>query len=256
MAVGEVLLVENENPGFTAQAIATESSWINGRLRKRYGRHSGRANSLPLGQSPPLLLATGTNPPALMLNGTPILGSLQIGVTITTGGVVGVAVFKYTIDGGVTYTTNVTSAAQVPLAGTGMVLQMPTAAGNTFSTDNVYAAATPVPEIVLSWLTTLVTHKLMRKRGMNPQDPIIELLVADVQRVHDEIKEAADSKDGLFDLPTSEDEDSAVTTGGPAGCSQTSPYVWQDVERAIGVAQDAQSLGVNVPFGGNPFGDA
>jgi hypothetical protein len=106
----------------------------------------------------------------------------------------------------------------------------------------VYAAATPVPEIVLGWLTLFVTYDAYRKRGTNPQDPNIASLIEDCKTAADEIKEAADSKDGLFDLPTSEDTDSAITTGYPLAYSETSPYVWTDVEACEGYAQDAQSL--------------
>lgn len=238
MAVGEVDYVETETPGFTDTRLSVRTSYINGRLRKRYGVGWNR-NSLPLGQTAPELVKSGTTPPDLSLTGRPVLGSMQIIIAITTGGDTGTAIFKWSSNNGVTYTTGVTSASTVSLTGTGLTLNFPST--GTFSTDNVYAAATPVPEIVLGWLTTLVTYDLYRKRGVNPQDPQIELLVAEMNTVLDEIKEAADSKDGLFDLPTSEDENSAVTTGGPLGTSQTSPYVWTDIQAVIGSAEDANT---------------
>lgn len=242
MAAAEVDYVETDTPGYTAGRIAVRSSYINGRLRKRYGA-TATTNSLPLGQTAPELIGSGTTPPGLSLRGQPILGSMQVIVSITTGGATGTAVFKWSSNNGITYNTGVTSATSVSLGGTGLSVLFPST--GTFSTDNVYAAATPVPEIVLGWLTTLVTYDLYRKRGVNPQDPQIELLVVEMTNVLAEIKEAADSRDGLFDLPVSEDEDSAVTTGGPLGTSQTSPYVWTDVERAVGEFQDAEFRGGN-----------
>lgn len=96
----------------------------------------------------------------------------------------------------------------------------------------------PYPEIILRWITELVTYDVLRKRGLNPQDPTAEMYRADAQRAFDEIKEAADSKDGLFDLPSPEEGASNVSTGGPLGYSETSPYVWTDYERSIGRSED------------------
>ncbi len=247
MPPGDVDALENSYPGFVVQSIATESSWINGRLRKRYGNSKAGCNgntpgnSLPWGRVPPLLIAAGTNPPAgLTLVGTPILGSLMIGLAVTYPGALGAAVFKYTINGGVTYTTGLIPTApapsSVPLIGTGLSLQVP--AGAVFSLDNVYAAATPVPEILLKWVNALVTLACYRRRGFNPQDPSGELVVRAAIEAKKEVQEAADSKDGLFDLPASEDLDSAVTTGGPLGRSDGSPYAWQDRQAARGGRQD------------------
>ena len=102
---------------------------------------------------------------------------------------------------------------------------------------SVVPFATP-PESVLGWLTALVTLDVLRKRGLNPADPAAEMYAKDVERAMAELKEAADSKDGLFDLPAVDDGDSAVTTGGPLGYSETSPYVWADIERNIGRNED------------------
>lgn len=91
----------------------------------------------------------------------------------------------------------------------------------------------PVPPVVLGWLSKLVTPDVYRKRGVNPSDPQLELVEKDRTTAEAEIKEAADSKDGLFDLPLNETATpvaSAIAAGGPLGCSQTSPYDWVDVE--------------------------
>jgi hypothetical protein len=93
--------------------------------------------------------------------------------------------------------------------------------------------ADPVPSIVISWLVGLVTADLFAKRGFNPgsaQDE--EAILGRAQRARDEIKEAADSKDGLFDLPIREDlpGTSAITRGGPLAYSEASAYTWIDVQ--------------------------
>jgi hypothetical protein len=243
MPSNDVDRMENQDPGFTVQRIASRSSGINGRLRKRYG-NGKYGNGLPLGQLAPALLSAGTSPPVALLTGRPTLGSMQIGIIITTPGALGAAVCKFTLDGAVTYTAGVTVNSSVALNSasmqSGLTAQFPV--GN-YGSDNQYAAATPVPEIVLDWLTVQVTADLYAKRGANPEDPQMQWLREDLTRVYEEIKEAADSKDGLFDLPTSEDLDSAVTTGGPLGCSDGSPYAWQDRQARRGGAQDARQYG-------------
>ena len=238
MPLGDVRWLEDNSPGFIAQQIASWTSWVNGRLRKRYGNNPKLGSALPFGRVPPALVVAGTNPPSLQLMGTPILGSLMIALTTTTAGPLGTAVFKYTINGGVTWTTGVAwpSSGIVPLAGTGLSVQAPSNA--VFTADNQYAAATPVPEIVLVWLNHLVTLAAYRRRGFNPNDPSGELIVKAAEDAKKEVLEAADSKDGLFDLPVSEDLDSAVTTGGPLGRSDVSPYAWQTRQAVKGRGQD------------------
>ncbi len=104
-----------------------------------------------------------------------------------------------------------------------------------------------VPEILLGWLTALVTLDVMRRRGMNPSDPVAQMYAEDVTRVQAEIKEAADSKDGLFDISGTETatdpRDSSVSTGGPLGYSETSPYVWTGIERVNGRGEDRNGGG-------------
>lgn len=96
--------------------------------------------------------------------------------------------------------------------------------------------AAPVPQIVIGWLVALVTLDVFSKRGFNPgsaQDE--EAIIGRAQRARDEIKEAADSKDGLFDLPVRQDlpGTSAVTRGGPLSYSEASPYTWTDKQAEL-----------------------
>ncbi len=101
----------------------------------------------------------------------------------------------------------------------------------------------PVPETILGWLTNLVTLDTLRKRGLNPADPSAEDYRADVNRTFAEVKEAADSNTGLFDLPSPEGGASNVTTGGPLGYSETSPYVAFSKQATQGYYEDSQKDG-------------
>ena len=214
--------VETETPGFTAQSIATHSSSINSRLRKRYGQ------LLPFGQTPPALIPSGTTPPAVALQGRPTLGSFLVVITITFPGPLGTAVFSWSSNGGITnVATGVPTAPTVLLGNTGMSAVFP---AGSYDTTNVYAAAPPVPETILRWVTTLVTHDVLRRHGVNTLDPLMAGLVEEVKVVQSEIEEAANSQTGLFDLPVSEDEQSAIGTGGPLAYSEQSPYRWTELQ--------------------------
>lgn len=90
----------------------------------------------------------------------------------------------------------------------------------------------PYPETILEWLTDIVTLEGYLKRGWNPssaQDALIEK-ASDTAKA--ELKEAADSEKGLFDLPLREDlpGTSGVAFGGPLGYSEADPYQWMDVQ--------------------------
>lgn len=92
-----------------------------------------------------------------------------------------------------------------------------------------YAVPTqePHPVVLLRWLTQIVTLKALLAFGFDPeskQDSLIE-------KQHDlavaEVKEAADSNEGLFDLPLRQDTTSTgVSKGGPLAYSEASPYTW------------------------------
>lgn len=232
--------VESSSAGFVEQSIEDWSSYINTRLRKRYGRAS-QGNSLPWGQVPPTLVAQGTAPPSVTLTGVPTLGSMKVWVQITTGGALGAALFQWSSNGGVTWTaTGVATAASVVLTGTGLTAVFPVGA---YGTDNFYKAAPPVPAAILKWLTALVTVDVWDKRGADPSDPEMVRAQGRKDQAIAEIKEAADSKDGLFDLPVSEDQDTAVTTGAPLGYSEQSPWVWTDIQANNGTQQDRTGSG-------------
>ena len=226
-------------PGYLDHRIARGSSFINGRLKKRY--------LVPLGQEAPVLIPTGTAPPQIVLSGRPTLGSLEIAIQITTPGASGTAVFQWSKDGGLTWTTGVgtVSAGTVVLSGTGLVAAFPPST-LSFSADDAYSASTPVPEIALGWLAAMLDVDVWERRGANPQDPSIAMGIAERDAALSEIKEAADAKDGLFDLPTNDAAgDSAVTQGGPLFYSESSPYVWMSQQRRTARGEDCAGVGTS-----------
>ena len=87
----------------------------------------------------------------------------------------------------------------------------------------------PVPEVVVAWQVKLVTPEAYRARGYNPADPTLEGAEQDRVRVYEQIKEAADAKDGLYDLPLLSSADaSGLAKGEPWSSSEASPYSWTD----------------------------
>lgn len=91
--------------------------------------------------------------------------------------------------------------------------------------------ASPYPEVVLDWLQRLVTPRVYLKRGVNPSDAQFGEVLQDAKDAWAEIKEAADSDTGLYDLPLKEmTESSAITQGGPFSYSEPGPYDWTDVQ--------------------------
>lgn len=243
---GDVAIVEAAQPGYTIQRIAAAQSFINARLRKRYG------SSLPMGATPPIVEVAGVNPPQVTLQGRSVVGSYQIRIAITTGGTLGTAIAKWTVDGTDPTTaggaTTTATAASVALGSTGLSAIFP---AGTYAIGHSYAAATPVPEIVLGWLTALAQVDVFLKRGVNPQDPTIATTLDMRAQALTELKESADSNTGLLDIPTNEGTDSAITTGGPMGYAEQSPYTWTDVERANGRAEDLADINGAFPTAGD-----
>lgn len=94
--------------------------------------------------------------------------------------------------------------------------------------------AAPFSEIVRGWLTAIVTPILYRRRGWDPSDLQQADIIAEADKALAELKEAADSNEGLFDLPLRQDNAaSAITQGGPYGYAEPGPYDWIDVQRDL-----------------------
>jgi hypothetical protein len=91
--------------------------------------------------------------------------------------------------------------------------------------------ASPVPVIAISWLTHITTVDAFQKRGWNPSDAESKQILDAATEAFAEIKEAADSETGLFDLPLREDTtESGIVHGGPQVYSEASPYDWLDTQ--------------------------
>lgn len=226
--------VEALSPGFTQQSIRSWTSYIEARLRKRCGK------SLPFGQGPAPLTPAGIHPPAVQLAGVPVLGSLEVQLVITGAGPLGTAVMKWSSDGGLTFTSGVVTGAAVALGSTGMQAVM---AAGAYDTSMSYAAKPAVPDVILKWLTQLVTFDVLERHGADANDPFVQRRQADADAAKADVLEAANSRDGLWDLPVDDDQGSAITTGGPRFYSETSPYVGQDLLEERGRCEDLQGRG-------------
>lgn len=90
----------------------------------------------------------------------------------------------------------------------------------------------PFPLAVKRWLTHLVTREAYFKRGMNPSaEQDLEAIIQMANNALDELRQAADAHEGLFDLPLRADKSgSGIVYGGPQGYSEASPYTWQDCQ--------------------------
>jgi hypothetical protein len=247
-----ITFVEGQSPGYTVQRILTWTSRLYSILRKRY------ASSIPFGVVPAQFDASGTSPPAILLSGIPTLGSLQLVLKFPVGGGLGTAQFQLSLDGGINFGTATPTAASVSL-GFGITATFSNL--GSYSTDNLYSAATPVPEIFLGWLTDCVSVDVLRKHGVNTQDPQITQVFDRYKEVigldpPGEVYQAANSKEGLFDLPDNDHDNATdISSGGPLWYTETSPYVAADIQEFYGRQEDANSFnGTAIPPTGSSGG--
>lgn len=109
-----------------------------------------------------------------------------------------------------------------------------------------YAAPfiTPYPIAVQRWLARIVDGVAVFKAGFKPEDPTALKIDEREKDARAELKEAADSKDGLFDLPLRADtNDSGIAAPRPLGYSEHSPYVAFDVQADLARCEDANGVG-------------
>lgn len=113
---------------------------------------------------------------------------------------------------------------------------------------DVAAMQADPPATAIRWLADMATFFAYSKRGWNPgseQDK--ESISAAKTSAEAEVKEAADSKDGLFELPllagSAPTTGSGVSRGGPLGYTETSPYVWSDQQACTGRSEDMNGRG-------------
>lgn len=242
----DILIVERKQQGFTQERLYIEQEVLESRLRKRYAIPFGRTMGPPtgIGTAPPTVIYG--NPPEF---GSPISGDIQMILNNFTPGPTGTATFMWSPDGGITWNGPLLTAPQVILLGTGLTVLFPPT--GTFSVDNQYLSSTSCPRQALSWLAILATPAVYARRGVNPTNDQQMVQMMDARKIAlEEIKEAADGKEGLYELPLNEDAaTSAVTAPQPLFCTQSSPFVWMDFQRARGRAEDNFGQG----FGGPGF---
>jgi hypothetical protein len=142
----------------------------------------------------------------------------------------------------------ITTAATVTLGSTGLSALFPT---GTYGADNTWSGSTPVPEIALGWLVALLDVDVWQRRGANPQDPTIASAILERDTALAEIKEAADSNEGLFELPTNDVVgDSAVVRATPLSYTEASPFVAADRQEREAYHEDRCGSGT---YGGEPW---
>ena len=82
------------------------------------------------------------------------------------------------------------------------------------------------PNVLEQWLADILTPRLYRKRGVDPQDEAYVEAQKAAEDAWAEVKEASESKDGLFELPLRQSDpgSTAITRGAPLGYSEGDPY--------------------------------
>lgn len=104
--------------------------------------------------------------------------------------------------------------------------------------------ANPAPHTVRRWLSRIVTRECYLRRGIDPSDPQWVSIEAGATKAEEEIKEAADAENGLFDLPlVATSSSSGVSKPGVISYIETSPYVWRDRQVREGREDDARGEG-------------
>jgi hypothetical protein len=95
--------------------------------------------------------------------------------------------------------------------------------------------ASPVPEAVEDWLARIVTLHAYLRHGVDQLDEQFQEIKADATKAEDEIREAAEAANGLFDLPLRADAPgSAITKGAPYIYSERSPTLWTHIQARRG----------------------
>ncbi len=104
-----------------------------------------------------------------------------------------------------------------------------------------YAAPfeSPYPLAVRDWVSKIVSVDVWLRRGVEPTDEEFAEFKLQSAQSYLDIKEAANSEIGLFDLPLRSDtNDSGIVRGAPMVTSQQSPYAWADEQERVGRQED------------------
>jgi hypothetical protein len=89
----------------------------------------------------------------------------------------------------------------------------------------------PIPPVILDWLERLASWAVLLKRGCDPTDQQTAEIKERATLALAEIREAADSKEGLFELPLRDDTSAdGISKGFVQGYSEASPYTWTQIQ--------------------------
>ena len=87
------------------------------------------------------------------------------------------------------------------------------------------------PVAVQDWLRRMMDLRLYYKRGVDPTDQQFGEIKEDAKAAWAEVADAADSDKGHTELPRRADDPTiGVTRGTPLSYTETSPYIWSDVQ--------------------------
>lgn len=104
--------------------------------------------------------------------------------------------------------------------------------------------ADPVPDVVKEWIARIAAPRCYTKRGWVPTASDIEAIKKDGEDAKEEVKEAADAVEGLFDLPLLDSGDaSAISKQTTRSYSEQSPYVGFSRQRETGRDEDRNGGG-------------
>ena len=102
----------------------------------------------------------------------------------------------------------------------------------------------PTPVAVQDWVARLVTLRVLLRRGVDSADAEIDTIREDFLEAKAEILEAADSKDGAFDIPLRTEADAtAISSPGTRSYTEAPPYVGHDQQAVTGREEDAAGGG-------------
>jgi phage gp36-like protein len=102
----------------------------------------------------------------------------------------------------------------------------------------------PFPIAVRRWLTALTSLDVWLRRGVAATDLEMEIFRAQYDATVLELKEAANSRDGLFELPLRENTDATgISKQYPKSYTENSPFVWKRVQVGAGRQQDIYGRG-------------
>lgn len=105
--------------------------------------------------------------------------------------------------------------------------------------DTPFDADSP-PAVVLDWVSRMMNPRLYFKRGIDPSDRQVSEMREDAANAWAEVLDAANSKDGLTELPLRADlpGSQGVTKTAPLSYVETSPYAWSYWQRDEAITGD------------------